>query len=195
MKEKGYQEPPKEPTHPTPSITPEVIQMTFEALERKGMIYYSEGGIYIPTAKGWQLLMSTGIVREVIKAHGNPKITATNESTIKLTKGNDVDDATIGVRANKSSNDLSAEFKNAIRESKNVEIYIEIDDERIELSGYGSPSLKLNDTNYMTINKSDFVDDKTVVIMTDKSASDLDREFVEKLKNPNSRIKIVLEVK
>jgi hypothetical protein len=184
-----------EPTEPTPAITPEMIERTFEALETRGMIYYSEGGVYIPTAKGWQLLMKIGMISEDIIAHGNPKITATNKSMIKITKGNDVDDATIGVRANKSCANFSEEFKRAIESSKACEIKIEVDDELIAFIAYGSPALKLTDTNYITINKTDFVDAGTAAIVSDKAASDLDGEFVGKLKNPNSKIKIILEVK
>ncbi len=194
-KTKQYQEPPQEPSHPTPRITPEMIERTFVVLENKGIIYYSEGGVYVPTAKGWQLLMKTGVVREEINAYGNLKISATNKLSMKVTKGSDVDDATIGVMANKSSADLSAEFKHALKEGKDFTVIIEVEGERMDLSGYGSPALKLNDINYITLNKTDFIDGKTVLIMSDKAAGDLDREFVEKLKNPNSKIKFIFEGK
>ena len=193
---KTYQRPPQEPTQPTPSITPAMLERAFEALERKGMIYYSEGGVYIPTAKGWQLLMTADVTSVEIIAHGNPKITATNASMIKLTNGNDVDDATIGVRANKACADFPEDFKRAIKTpDKNLEIVIESDDEMIAFSAYCSPALKLIDSNHISINKTDLIDDKTVAIVSDKAAADLDRDFVEKLKDPNSKIKVVLGVK
>lgn len=195
MTQKKYQDPPLEPAQPSPSITPEMIERTFEALETKGMIYYSEGGVYIPTAQGWQLLMKTGFISEEILARGSPKITATDMSTIKLTKGNDVDDATIGVRANKSGSSLSGEFKRTINSNKNCEVKILVDDEEVAFFAYGSPALKLSDSNHITINKNDSIDEGTVLIISDKAAGDLDRDFVEKLKNPNSKIKVVLEVK
>ena len=72
---------------------------------------------------------------------------------------------------------------------------IEVDDEAIIFFSYGSPALKLTDNTHITINKTDLIDAKTVAIMSDKAASDLDRDFVEKLKNPNSKIRIVLQVK
>lgn len=190
-----YQESSEGPTEPSPTITPEMIERTFEALETKGMIYYSEGGVYIPTAKGWQLLMKTGMVTEEISAHGNPKITATNKSAIKITKGNDVDPSTIGVKANKSCSNLSEEFKMAVKASKPCEIKIEVDGKVVAFLGYGSPALKLTDSNYITINSTDVIDSSTVAIVADKSAADLDRDIVERLKDPNSKIRIVLEVK
>jgi len=189
------QEPPEEPAQPSPTITPEMLERTFEALETKGIIHYSEGGVYIPTAKGWQLLMKTGVITEELIAHGNPKITATNSETIKLTKGNDVDDSTIGVRANKSAVTLNEEFRRAVKAGKNCEVKIVVDDDEIAFFAYGSPALKLTDNQHIAINKTDFIDGKTVAIVADKAASDLDRDFVEKLKNPNSKIKVVLEVK
>ena len=189
-----YQEP-EGPVGPSPTITPEMLERTFEALETKGMIYYSEGGVYIPTAKGWQLLMRTGMVTEEITAHGSPKITAVNKSTIKITKGNDVDDSTIAVKANKACSGLSEEFKRAIKSSKPCEIKIEVDGEVAAFLGYGSPALKLTDTNSITINKTDVIDNSTVAIVADMAAANLDRDFAEKLKDPNSKIKITFEVK
>jgi len=195
MTQRKYQDPPQEPAQPSPSITPEMLERTFEALETRGMIYYSEGGVYIPTAQGWQLLMKTEMITEEIIAYGNPKITATNASMIKLTKGNDVDDATIGVGANKAAANLSEEFKRVIRGNKNCEVKIQVDDGEVVFFSYGSPALKLSDHNHIVINKTDQIDGSTVLIVSDEAASDLDRDFVEKLKNSDSKIKITIEVK
>lgn len=186
---------PDDPAESTPTITPEMIERTFEALETKGIIYYSEGGVYIPTAKGWQLLMKTGMITQEITAHGNPKILAMDNSMIKLTKGNDVDDATIGVGANKAVANLSEDFKRAIKGNKNCEVKIRVDDEEVVFFAYGSPALKLSDHNHISISKTDQIDGSTILIVSDKAASDLDRDFVEKLKNPNAKIRVVLEAK
>lgn len=55
---KEYQVP-ENPRQPSPHITPHMIETAMHALETKGMIYYSEGGVYIPTEKGWKLLMES----------------------------------------------------------------------------------------------------------------------------------------
>jgi hypothetical protein len=36
-----------------PQITPEMIENMRRILEAEGMIYYKEGGLYLPTEKGW----------------------------------------------------------------------------------------------------------------------------------------------
>ena len=63
-----------------------------------------------------------------------------------------------------------------------------------EIAAFGSPALELTDENSLVITKSDFIDGKTVVILADKTGSDLKKSFRDKLKNQNTKVKIVIEV-
>jgi len=181
-----------------PEITPEMVQTALRALEAEGMVQYDAGGVYIPTEKGWQLLMRAKPVKEVIIAYGHPNITATHATTIEITKASEIKedaDCIIAVKANKGCKDLSEGMKDALKNGRKVEITIEAGGVEDNIVVYGSPALKLTHPEDIVIRKSDFIDDRTLAILADKAASELKREIIEKLKTPNIEIKITLETK
>lgn len=183
---------------PMPEITPEMIQTTLKALEAKGMVYYTEKGAYIPTESGWKLLMEIKPVKEEIIAYGHPNITATHKTTFEITKEESLGkegSCIIGVRANKACNDLSEEFKNALKEGKKVEIRIEVEEISDKIIAFGSPALKMSDEKSIVIRKSDYIDKRTLAILADKAACDIKREIIERMKNPQTKMRILLEVK
>ncbi|RLI98790.1 MAG: DUF371 domain-containing protein, partial [Candidatus Aenigmatarchaeota archaeon] len=47
----------------------------------------------------------------------------------------------------------------------------------------------------IVVRKSDFIDERTLAILADKAACDIKREIIEKMKNPEAQMKIVVEVK
>jgi len=181
-----------------PEITPEMVQTIREALEAKGMVQYMAGGVYIPTEKGWQLLMKTKSVKEVITAYGHPNITASHSTTFEITKSEDLGeeaDCIIAVKANKACKKLKKEFKDALKEGEKIEITLEVEGINDKITAYGSPALKLTDEKDIVVRKTDFIDDRTLAILADKAASDLNKELIEKMKNPKTKIKITLETK
>ncbi len=183
---------------PMPEITPEMLQTTLKALEAKGMVYYTEKGAYIPTESGWKLLMEIKPVKEEIIAYGHPNITASHKTTFEITKEENLGkegDCIIGVKANKACKDLSEEFKNGLKEGKKVEIKIEVEGISDKIIAFGSPALKLSDEKSIVIRKSDFIDKRTLAILADKAACDIKREIIEKMKNPQTKMRILLEIK
>ncbi|MEM5794361.1 MAG: DUF371 domain-containing protein [Candidatus Aenigmatarchaeota archaeon] len=181
-----------------PAITPEMIRATFEALEAKGMVFYTETGAYIPTERGWKLLMEIKPVKEEIIAYGHPNISAMHKTTFEITKSGEIKkdaDCIIGVKANKSCKDLSKEIKEALKEGKKVEITISAGGIEDKVIAYGSPALKLSHVEDIVVRKSDFIDNRTLAILSNKAACDLKRELVEKLKTLGTEIKITIEVK
>jgi len=182
---------------PSPIITPEMVQTVIEALESRGIIYYSEGGAYVPTEMGWKLVAKTRPLKEVILARGHQKILASNQNMILITKTVEMKkdfDAVIGVKADKSCRDLTNEMKNALKEAKRIEIVIEAEGEKDKIIAYGSPALKLTNPEEIVIRKDDFIDGRTVAILADKSANELSQDLIEKLRKPDSEIKITLEI-
>ncbi len=181
-----------------PAITPEMIRTTFEALEAKGMVFYSESGAYIPTERGWKLLMEIKPVREEIIAYGHPNVTAKHETTLEITKAEEIKkdaDCIIGVRANKACKDLSKEFKDGLKEGRKLEITIQVEGIEDTIVAYGSPALKLSNEEDIVVRKSDFIDGRTLAILANKAACDLKKELIEKLKDPKTEIKVILEIK
>ncbi len=175
-----------------------MIQTTLRALETRGMVYYTDSGVYVPTEKGWKLLLTIKPVKEEIIAYGHPNITATHTTTFEITKHTDLTedgDCIICVGANKACKDLSKEFKNTLKEAKKVEIIIEAEGVSDRVVAYGSPALKLTHPEDIVVRKSDFIDRRTLAILADKSANELKQDLVEKLRNPKIQVKITLEIK
>jgi hypothetical protein len=195
MNVKKMQGPPEIAPEPSPAITPEMLRDVLNLLESKGMIHYTAGGAYIPTEKGWKLLMEITPTREEIIAYGHPEIKATSNLMIKFVKGYTIDESVIGVKASKACKDLSEEFKSAARSAKRIEILIEAEGERDKIVGYCSPAFKLMSKEEIVIRKDSRIDSATVAILADKSASELNQALIEKLRNPNVSVKISLEIK
>lgn len=186
------------PREPLPHITPEMIEKTFEALEAEGMIYYSEGGVYVPTEKGWKLLMKADEAREEIVAYGSSRIKAVDTDCLIITKNSEIkkdENSVIAVNANKACRDLDEKFKQALKNSKKVEITIECGGMEDKIIAFGSPALKLSSKEDLLIRKDSTIDGRTLTILANKSANELNQDLIDELRKDESEIKITLEIK
>lgn len=194
--EKEFQAP-ESPNRPAPAITPNMIETAMHALETKGMIYYSEGGLYVPTEKGWKLLMEVG-GREEIIAKGHSDIQATDSKGFIITKSSSLErahKAIVAVSANKGCKDLDEKFRQSLKSARKIEITIEVGGVEDKISAFCSPALKLTSPDEIAIRKDDGIDGKTIAILSDKSASELSQDLVEKLRDPSAEVKITFEIK
>ena len=188
---------PESPRQPSPAITPHMIETALHALETKGMIYYSEGGVYVPTEKGWKLLMEVGGKEEVV-AKGHPAIQATDDNGFIITKADSPEKypkAIVAVNANKACKDFDKQFKNTLKSAKKIEITIEAGGVEEKIIAFCSPALMLASDKEIAVRKDDKIDAKTAGILADKSASELSQDLVEKLRNPETEVKITFEIK
>jgi hypothetical protein len=135
---------------------------------------------------------------EVIHAFGHSNIRSSHPTTIMFTKERQVTkrgDCVVAVAADKSVADLSAEFKNALRQpNAKLTIQLEVDGLMGQINAYGSPELMLNHPNDLVIRKSEFISDRTLAVKADKSSGDLSKAVVEKLKNPEQKVTLTLIV-
>jgi len=176
-------------------FTPEMLQFTLAELQAKGLIEYV-GGAYMPTKKAEELFKKRKVIKDEIIAWGHPKITSKNKMRIEITKGDEpINDAIIGVKANKSCEDLSEDLKNYLKLGAELKIILSVNGIKDVVIAHGSPVLELTDENNIAIQKSDFVDGRTLAILADKSAHDLKKEIVKKLKKINTKVEIKLEMK
>jgi hypothetical protein len=136
---------------------------------------------------------------EIILARGHENIQATHKSTLEITKDNKLStkgDCIIAVSADKALTDLSPQFKeNLRRENSKITMLIEAEDITETVNAYGDPHLILSHTTDMVVRKSNYICSRTLAIEADKAARDLSRELLERLKNPEQRIRIALTVK
>ncbi|MDH7564005.1 MAG: DUF371 domain-containing protein [Candidatus Bathyarchaeota archaeon] len=136
--------------------------------------------------------------RETVLARGNENILATHETTFEVTKESYLSKrgtCIIAVSANKALNDLSWQFKNALRSEKaKLTIQIEANGIIETVNALGSRDLVLTHPTDMVVRKSRYVCDRTLAVQADKAACDFSRKLVEKLSDPNQEVSIKLTV-
>jgi len=143
--------------------------------------------------------LRTSEIREVIFGCGHKNIQATHKTTLEFTKDTHLSkkgDCIVTVAAGKALVDLSAEFKENLRKPHaKLTIIIEADGIIEQLNAHGSPQLILAHPTDMVVRKSDYVCNRTLAVHADKAAQNLSRELMEKLKNPQQKVKITLIVR
>jgi hypothetical protein len=140
--------------------------------------------------------LSAKETRENIVAFGHENIQAIHPSTLMFTRERHLSktgDCVVGVAADKAVADLNQEFKEKLkRPNAKLTIIIEAEGLTEQIDALGSPKLILTHPTDMVIRKSNYICDRTLAIHADKSANDLPRELVEKLKNPQQKVNITL---
>jgi hypothetical protein len=137
-------------------------------------------------------------VIETIFGFGHENISSTHRSTLEFTKDSYVSnngDCILVVSADKAPIDLGSAFKeNLQKPGAKLTIIIEVDDLKEQIRAYGHPHLTLTHPTEMVIRKSDYLSDRTLGVRADKAANELSRALVDKLKNPQQKVKITLTV-
>ena len=121
----------------------------------------------------------------VIKAKGHKNISATHKTTLEITKVNyltPTGHCIIGIGADKSMIDFSEDFKEKLRNAKKIIVEIEVEGLKEVIIGEGHEDLILNHPTDIVIRKSNYICPRTLMINANKSAKDINREIVKKLK-------------
>jgi hypothetical protein len=121
----------------------------------------------------------------MIIGKGHKNITATHKTTLEITKEDyltPTGDCIVGVNIDKSMADFSEGIREKIRSSDKIIIEIVVGDLKETIIGKGHKDLILNHPTDIVIRKSSFICPRTLMINADKSAKELTREIVEKLK-------------
>ena len=138
------------------------------------------------------------MVTEVIHARGHGNIQATHKTTFEVTREKALTkrgDCVVAVDATKGAVGLHSRFKEAAkRDGAQITIAIEVGDLREVVKARGSPRLLFLHPTDLVVRKSDYVCGRTIAIRADKAAIDISREIVEKLREPDQRVKITLAV-
>lgn len=137
---------------------------------------------------------------EKIVAHGHENIQATHTTTFEITKDAQLSrkgNCIIAVSANKSTLDLSSEFRDNLRKKDaQITILIRAGDTLDVVKAWGSHQLFLTHPTAMVIRKSSYTCKKTLAIRANKAAHDLSRRLVERLKNDQRKVNVtfILEI-
>jgi len=133
---------------------------------------------------------------ELISAHGHINVQSTNKTTFEVTKENHLTkrgDCIIAVGATKGAIDLNQRFKAVARsQHARISIKIEVDGEEETVTAWGNPKLLFTHPTDLVVRKSDYICSRTLAVRADKAACDLSRRLVEKLRNPDQKVKITL---
>ncbi len=120
------------------------------------------------------------------KAYGHRNISATHPSTLEITKDpylTPTGNCIIAVKSEKACADLSEDVRRAIMNDRSIiKIKLSCDGEKDEILARGSSKLTLKSPMALIVRKSKFICDKTLAIRANKSAKDLSRKLVRKLK-------------
>jgi len=99
----------------------------------------------------------------------------------------------IGIQAGQSLSEVPADIK-VLATSEKTKIVLKLKTGKYmeEVTGRGDPGLTYLDTVSMVARKSSFVCDRTLMVGADKAASDLDREFVDALRDSSALLECEL---
>ena len=133
------------------------------------------------------------ILLDEIIARGHPNVLGTHRTTIEITtedflttNGNCI----IGVMSSKSVNDYNPKLKEAIQNGSKIEIEMVAGPFREKIIGKGHKDLTLLNTVSMVFRLSEFISDRTALINCSKSSIELNRDFINYLKNPINKLKV-----
>ncbi|MEM2980790.1 MAG: DUF371 domain-containing protein [Thermoproteota archaeon] len=122
---------------------------------------------------------------EYVHGKGHPNIRATHPTTLATTREPEVSragDCFIMVSADKAPLTLSEAFKNAARSHVKILVRIIVEDLEDQFECYGEPTLSFKDECTMIFRKSSYICGKTVGVKSSKSAMDVSRSIVSRLR-------------
>ena len=125
--------------------------------------------------------------KALFKAYGHRNILATHKTTFEITKETEISyrgDCIIAVKSERACLDLSNELKKALRNDKSkIKIELRCGTLMDEVFASGCSKLYLTSPVSMVVRKSNFICERTLAIKADKSARDLSRELIRKLRS------------
>ena len=133
---------------------------------------------------------------EVIQAFGHREIRATHSMTLEITKETHLTkrgDCIVATCASKGCADFSPEFSKLMRNNEtHVTLKIEAGERSEIITGRGDTRLTLTHPTDLVARKSNYTCNRTIMVHANKSASDMNREFVRMIRDPRTRIRIEL---
>ena len=129
-------------------------------------------------------------------AYGHPNIVGEHKTTLEITtetKLTSQGTCIIGVRTTQTLRDLDDEIKTLAKSTRTqIQLTMSVDGLVERVIGRGSPGLTYSDPISMVARTSSFECGRTVMVGADRVASDLDRRFVQKLRDHDIVIKCQL---
>ena len=136
-------------------------------------------------------------IRETFTAWGHPNVRSTHKTTLMTTTDDHLStrgDCIVAINAEKGLRDLTPRIKEVImHEGSTVRLIIQIEGGAFTVEGKGDPRLSLSHPSDMVIRKSGYICDRTLMIMADKAACDIDESMIELLRKEKCQISLTIE--
>ena len=133
------------------------------------------------------------ILQEKFEVYGHKNIRGTHKTTLEFTKDSNLSangDCIIGIRSQLSCLNLSANTKFALQSGNKFLVRIAVKHLIDEFIGYGSPKLLLSNKEDIVFRKSNFICDRTIMILCTKAAKDISRNLINLLKDSETKITV-----
>ncbi len=128
------------------------------------------------------------MMKETLVFTGHPLILSKHQRTFEVTKSSELTergDCIIGVNASKAGVDFNSSFRSMLADERTaVTIIIKVGETAIVIKAKGHPELTLSDPEELVVRKSSFISPRTLAVQADKSAADIPRSVVSKLREP-----------
>ena len=138
------------------------------------------------------------IMKLEIPFTGHKHVLSLHEKTLEITKDDDLTpqgDCIVGVNSSISCMDLPEKMKERIRNPETkIKFTLKVGKSSFKVLGFGSEKLTLKHVNDIVLRKSAFTCSRTIAINCDKASSDIPRDFVHLLQNPQTKGKMIIEV-
>jgi uncharacterized protein len=130
------------------------------------------------------------MVQEEIAFYGHRNIQSFHTRTIEITKDLNLSlrgDCIIGVNANKSCWDISDKLKHSLKDDNSfIIIDVTVGNMSFIINGLGNSRLLLLSRHDVVIRKSNFICERTIAIRCDRASSDIPREMIMSLQDPET---------
>ena len=130
---------------------------------------------------------------------GHKNILSLHKKTIEITKDDKLTvngDCIIGTNSTLACIDLPEKFKKKIQDpNTEITFCIVSGEHSFFIRGMGSEKLTLKHTSDIVLRKSAFTCSRTIAIKCDKASDDMPRKMVEKLQDPKTDGKLIIEIK
>ena len=131
-------------------------------------------------------------------AHGHINVMATHPTTIEVTAEDHLTlkgDCIVAVSAEKGLNDLPDSMRRAAKNNDTViRLILEAEEKTVIVTGRGDPTLTWEHPTDMVARTSGYVSGRTLMVHADKAARDLPIDFLSRLKNPKTIVRLAVQV-
>ena len=130
--------------------------------------------------------------------YGHKNVKSEHKTTLEFTTEHNLSvrgDCIMGVNSSCNLPSLPSILKEKMKiAGSTITVTLKVDNETEILAGQGNSELTFSDEEAIIIRKSSFICPRTLMINSDKSASDISRDFVNLLKNPKKILYVTIQV-